>query len=253
MPGPKRDFFREWWSSCNLPRQTAYDWWRQFCRATDRGGLTPSEAEDKDWSDFWQWLTTHLHAPSGPHVRIPLNASVEAVAEALARWAWHEAGRMQALDHNPFTVRAKSGKIMSVPERTADAQLSATAKQKLDAAIAAHKRRLDREFEGRVRAESMKWINEVRIPSYEKKIGDLIRMLSSPRNAVMTSAEYKKVVMCLHPDGLSSRTEEQLAEALRIFIHYKPKMVADEEEKRRALSNLPRTVEELLARKKPRT
>ena len=57
--------------------------------------------------------------------------------------------------------------------------------------------------------------------------------------------------MCAHPDGLKSRTEEQLAEAFRILTKYKPKMVAlDEDGRRQLYGDMPRTREELLRRKR---
>jgi hypothetical protein len=77
-------------------------------------------------------------------------------------------------------------------------------------------------------------------------------MLTWPRNGVMTKSEYNTILRCLHPDGLKSRTEQQLSEAFRIFTHYKLKMVADDDERQKFMSGLPRTREELLARKKPR-
>jgi hypothetical protein len=82
-------------------------------------------------------------------------------------------------------------------------------------------------------------------------MAELERVLKWPRNAVMTTAEYKKLLMCVHPDGIKSRTEEQLATAFRILTKYKPKMVAlDEEGRRQTLGGLPRTKEEMLARKR---
>ena len=148
-----------------------------------------------------------------------------------------------------LTIHATEARAVDQP--LPDFGLSATAQQKLEVAIAAHKKRLEREFEDRVRQEAMKWIDEVRIPLYEKKLAEIERMLSWPRNAVMTAPEYRKVMICLHPDSLHSRTEEQLAEAFRIFTHYKPKMVLlNDEERQRTLSDLPRTREEMLARKR---
>jgi transposase len=127
-------------------------------------------------------------------------------------------------------------------------ELSATAQQKLDV----YRKRLEAEFDQRVREASAKWLEEVRLPIYEKQIEELKEMLSWPRNAVMTKSEYNTIIRCLHPDGLRSRTEAQLAEAFRIFTRYKPKMVADEETRRSTLADFPRTREELLARKAAR-
>jgi hypothetical protein len=130
--------------------------------------------------------------------------------------------------------------------------LSDTAQKKLDAAIRAHQRKLELEFDARVQAACQKWADDMRLPMYEKRLDEIAKMLTWPRNAVMTKSEYNTILRCLHPDGLNSRTEQQLAEAFRLFTHYKLKMVADEEERKKVLSDFPRTREELLARKKPR-
>jgi len=134
----------------------------------------------------------------------------------------------------------------------AEIALSGTAQQKLEAAIRAHKRKLDLEFDARLQAECQKWADDMRLPMYEKRLEEMARMLKWPSNAVMTKSEYNTILRCLHPDGLKSRTEQQLAEAFRIFTHYKLKMIADEDERQKFMSGLPRTREELLARKKPR-
>jgi hypothetical protein len=178
-----------------------------------------------------------LSAPS-----VPGSARDEALARA-------EAGeRITHRAAQKIKQRHKAKRDARAAPAEALPPLSPTAQQKLDA----YKRQLERDFEYRVRMEAMKWVNEVRIPIYEQKLAAIEQMLSWPRNAVMYKEEYNKILMCLHPDSLNSRTSDQLAEAFRIFTHYKPKMVAtDEEERRRILSSdLPRTREELLARRR---
>jgi hypothetical protein len=128
-------------------------------------------------------------------------------------------------------------------------ELSPTAQQKL----AAWQKKLEAEFDYRVRLASQKWLDEVRIPMYEKQIDELEYMLNYPRNAVMTREEYNLILKCLHPDGLKARTEEQLGEAFRIFTKYKLKMASDPETRRATIAELPRTREELLRRKKQRS
>ena len=73
-----------------------------------------------------------------------------------------------------------------------DFSLSMSAQQKLDAAIAAHKRKLDREFEQRVREGVAKWREDYGLNGYAKKIEELRRMFTWPSNSVMTKQEYAK-------------------------------------------------------------
>lgn len=144
-------------------------------------------------------------------------------------------------------------KVLAV-RRATDAQarplpeLSMSAQQKLEA----WQRKLEADFDYRVRLESHKWLTEARIPNYEKQIADLKRMLEYPRYAVMFKEEYNIILKCLHPDGGNNRTPEQLSEAFRIFTKYKAKMASDAEVRANVLKTLP-TREEMLARKKMRT
>lgn len=151
----------------------------------------------------------------------------------------------RALNPKP---KAKPAPALAPAEPLPDFALSPTAQQKLEA----HKRKLDREFDARVMEARQKWANEVRLPIYEKKLEEIEQMLKWPRNFVMTRTEYNAILRCLHPDSSKSRTEEQLAEAFRILTHYKLKMVDDAEERKKAVSTLPRTVGEMLARKAKR-
>ena len=179
-------------------------------------------------------------------------------AERQAKWREQNAERLkrareayQAALRGNEQPTAPQGDGQAGADPPPDRGLSATAQQKMAAAIAARKRRLEREFEHRVNQAAMQWVEEIRIPIYEKKLKEIERMLNRPGNAVMTTAEYKKLLMCVHPDGLKSRTEEQLAEAFRILTKYKPKMVAlDDEGRRQLMGGMPRTREELLRRKR---
>jgi hypothetical protein len=61
----------------------------------------------------------------------------------------------------------------------------------------------------------------------------------------MTKAEYNTIMRCLHPDSLRSRTEEQLAEAFRLFTAYRLKLVPpDAEEREKLMAGFPRTPED---------
>src|SRR5262245_6610724 len=83
--------------------------------------------------------------------------------------------------------------VRALREAAAKAELpplSLTAQQKLEA----WQRKLEADFDHRVRLASQKWLDEVRIPLYEKQIDELEHMLNWPRNAVMTRAEYNTVL-----------------------------------------------------------
>lgn len=130
-----------------------------------------------------------------------------------------------------------------------EASLPDAMKKRLEIAISFHKRKLEMEFNDALSIECQKWANEHGLPDYYKKLESIEKMFSYPRNSVMTSEEYKKIMMCLHPDGLHSRTSEQMGEAFRIFTGYKPKMVQSEPDWKES-GTMPRTLEEMLARKK---
>lgn len=133
------------------------------------------------------------------------------------------------------------------PAELEPAPLSKTAQQKLNAAIRTHKRKLDSEFDEAVRQRCRAWEWEYGIPTLLKRIGELEHRLSSTRG-VMTKREYNAIMRCLHPDALNARTEEQLAEAFRLFTHHKLKLVSvEDEEREKLMAGLPRNREELEA------
>ncbi len=132
-------------------------------------------------------------------------------------------------------------------------ELSMSAQQKLEA----WQHKLEVDFEYRVQKGIRKWRDNMGISSLEKKIEELKKMLSWPQYAVMKKVEYNKIVKCLHPDSINNRTPDELAEAFHIFTRYKLKLINDkgerEEELRKLKGGLPRTVQEMFARKKKKS
>lgn len=135
---------------------------------------------------------------------------------------------------------------------TPEFEMTASAAKKLEM----RSQQQEREFEARVNVKAQalhdKWRDEHMIPQIFEKIAAVEQMLTWPRFGVMTKNEYNKIVKCLHPDSIHGRTEVELAEAFRIFTSYKPKMVADEQERVKVLNGLPRTFEEMMAGKRRR-
>lgn len=118
-----------------------------------------------------------------------------------------------------------------------------------DSALAAYKTKL-----GSVREQS----EELGLGHYFERLKEVEDLLNSPRWAVMPPAHYKQILSRLHPDRARAGDEAEAAEAFALFNSYKPKLVdlsSEKDEKDRlkrieARGNpLPRTVEEMLARK----
>jgi len=136
--------------------------------------------------------------------------------------------------------------------------LSASAQEKFDAKIRAMRKDFDLEVETAARELHRKWREEMSLPHYFEKLEEVESLLNSPRWAVMPIGHYKMILACLHPDNARSGHEKRFEEAFALFNNYKPKLVdlsSEKEEKDRLKrielrgNPLPRTVEEMLARK----
>jgi hypothetical protein len=130
--------------------------------------------------------------------------------------------------------------------------LSKSAAKKLVLAIRRATRELDMQYETRVRNEAKKLLDEWHIPDYLKTLRTVQTMLKWKRG-IMSRAEYVRIIRCLHPDTGAHVTDENRNEAFRLFTQYEARLVDDNEQvDLKRVSNLPSTVEELLARKRSR-
>jgi hypothetical protein len=134
--------------------------------------------------------------------------------------------------------------------------LSASMQEKFDAKVRAITKQMQLEFETAVRVEAKRRDDEIGFPHYFEKLKEVERLLNSPRWAVMPADHFKTILACLHPDNSASK--EKREEAFRLFNGYKLKLIdlsLEKEEKDRLKrielrgNPLPRTVEEMLARK----
>lgn len=158
-----------------------------------------------------------------------------------------------------FTAKAteKAVKETVIKESLTDRwanELTPSQKQKIDNILARERKNLHSHFDDEVSKGIEKWARETGIYLYMKEIENVKMMLKSPSYAVMYKAEYNKILFCLHPDRANSHSTEELAEAFRIFTHYKLKMINDTEERaeaqRKLNSRMPKTLEEMLARRR---
>jgi hypothetical protein len=132
----------------------------------------------------------------------------------------------------------------------AAAGLSMSAKEKLQAAIRGEIKRLELEAETRAINEAQKRIEEWFLPDYMKLLRKVEKMLEYKRG-LMSRADYRKILRCVHPDTGAHVSDANRNEAFRLFTQLEARLVDDAEQADlKRVSTLPKTVEELLARRK---
>jgi transposase len=127
------------------------------------------------------------------------------------------------------------------------ATLSLTAQQKLDLAIKQATRRLEVEIEKRVREENLKWIQKMldQHNTNAKHYEAVLKM----RKGIMTRAEYRSILSCLHPDRVQDELLKKRYERAFNFFTGLEKLVLSEQESPTVPSGLPTTAAEFLKRK----
>ena len=93
-----------------------------------------------------------------------------------------------------------------------------------------------------------KAFDEIMIPHAFEQAEFADAVLRSHRG-LMSAADYKKILTCLHPDTAMPGWKDRCAEAFDLFKKLEGVLVLPEQN-RIPTSDLPRTVEELLARRK---
>ena len=106
--------------------------------------------------------------------------------------------------------------------------LSKSAQQKLDAALRAHKKRLDDEFEQRVQVEASKRLDELILPHYNAKLDEAERVIKA-RKGAMSRAEYRQYLAALHPDNVDEGRKFRWGELFNGFKNLESLLVAEAE------------------------
>jgi hypothetical protein len=185
------------------------------------------------------------------------NEKLEAALHAYDR-------RKQAGEELTYEAIQKEAGVSSTPVRRAIAireaeekastdavaGLSMSAKEKLQAAIRSEVKRLELEAETRAINEAQKRIEEWFLPDYMKLLRKVEHMLEYKRG-LMSRADYRKILRCVHPDTGAHVSDANRNEAFRLFTQLEAKLVDDAEQADlKRVSTLPKTVEELLARRR---
>lgn len=138
-------------------------------------------------------------------------------------------------------------KMAARDPETDSAPLALTAQKRLEAAIRAHQRKLDLEFEVRCREDCQRWLNEVGLPQYLKELTKLEHSISN-RDGIMSRATFNAIRRALHPDSRNSISDKMLGAAFDAFMALE-KRVLDEKQSPTQFRTIPRTYEELMAMK----
>jgi hypothetical protein len=113
----------------------------------------------------------------------------------------------------------------SVPVETF---LSKSAQERLEIVIRQYKQKLDLEFEDRVRADIKRSINNMVLPSYNKKYEEY-NLVIKARKGVMTNKEYRNVLSCLHPDRVSEDLKTRYANVFNFFKGLEKALLSEKE------------------------
>ena len=125
--------------------------------------------------------------------------------------------------------------------------------------IDAYKNRIEKEFTWRVdqaaRAHTQKWLEEYRIPEYEKKFEQVVKLLSRARS-LLTREELAVWRKCLHPNAVDlngvHRYPDLLNSAFAVLKRVQDALVIPEDMKAKTMEDVrsPQEImDELLARR----
>jgi hypothetical protein len=142
--------------------------------------------------------------------------------------------------------QARARAASSQADALADpATLSPSAKARFNATLAAHKKKLDSEFNARVHSGVVERLNEV-LPEYDDKHREYLEVIRA-RRGVMPLEVFNLIRSCLHSDSRNSASDRRLNNAFVTFNKYERLLVAEVEKP--TTGSMPRTYEDLVREK----
>lgn len=115
-------------------------------------------------------------------------------------------------------VAAERARKEAIEDKTALdlSHLNKTSQQKVDAAIRAHKAKLNEENQLHLRERDKKFFADVWLPEHQKLIDDA-RAVTASTKGVWPRALYKQILSCLHVDSRKSTSDRKLDEMFNEF------------------------------------
>lgn len=124
--------------------------------------------------------------------------------------------------------------------------LPISAQEKIEIVLRQEKRKLQDEFEQRVRMEVKEALRERVLPQYEKEMEEARSIIKS-RKGLMSREMYRLILGCLHPDRVSDfALKERYTKAFHEFKNLELQL-CNEKEMPTNQAPIPRTWEELVA------
>ena len=120
-------------------------------------------------------------------------------------------------------------------------------KARVQAAIRQHQKKLDAEFNVRVRAGVKEALEASVLPHYNKSKAHYDAVVKG-RKGIFTDAEYNLILHCTHADSRKSMSEERLNQAFQLLQKKKLVLVAEKENPTEA-RDVPLTFAEMMARR----
>jgi hypothetical protein len=127
------------------------------------------------------------------------------------------------------------------------ASLSASAKAKVEAAVRKIQKRMDAEYSMRLQHGIHAYVIENVLPSYSEKLALADRIIAVNKRP-FTIEEYRKLLAALHPDN----TNHEQRTAAFVLFKQRELLLRPPEKDKPLSGDLPKTIEELLARRKKR-
>jgi hypothetical protein len=129
-----------------------------------------------------------------------------------------------------MALTAETARRDTLLDKTAldETLLSASAQEKLNAAMRAYQRKLDNSFRERVSEEVRKRIEEIVLPNWKQQI-DEAQAIMNRRHGIMDKATFNKIRRCLHTDTHKQLTNEMLDEAFNLFMSLEKHLLAEKE------------------------
>lgn len=230
--------------------------------AAVKRGEKVKRTTSKEQGDYWLATAVHTYAEASGIKRsekwIKDNLG-KVMAETLPWFAEKDPRSLLTESQREEVIRAvrafvvtenkTSDELLQAQAEALRGQLAQTAQDKLDTAIRVHKRILEREFEERVRVESLKLLDDEILPRHAREYQRYKEIVDSYKG-IFTYHEYKMLKGFLHPDRHPNE-QEKAAHLFRLITEKEEILCGLKDTVKDERPNaLPKSVAELMARRR---
>lgn len=154
----------------------------------------------------------------------------------------HKVGKEAGVSHLTAEKAIAVHNVLKMPE------MAPSKKKEFETALRLYKKKLDAEFDHSVLQEVKKRLDEIVLPTLNKREAMAAQILKN-RKGVWTQAEFNSILKCLHPDTGNLVSTDQKTNAFRLMNDSKHLLIS-EKELPTTFNNMPKTYAEMMARRK---